>query len=195
MGHGRPWGWETRGGPFRAARRRRCGARRRRARERPDRGGPRSHTDRAGARRRADPRRAAPPQHISSLSLQKANNSEETVGLTTQSIEEDPEGGGPSQQPEEPSALVALLTSQELWGAVIIFLLVAFVIIKMAVRDYKGIRGECDPGVISKHDHCIHNASSFSEHMQREGIREEATSEKSRLERWKSGRRLLQYLS
>ena len=71
------------------------------------------------------------------------------------------------------SALVALLTSQELWGAVIIFLLVAFVIIKMAVRDYKGIRGECDPGVISKHDHCIHNASSFSEHMQREGIREE----------------------
>ena len=115
--------------------------------------------------------------------------------MTTQSVEEDPEGGGPSQQPEEPSALVALLTSQELWGAVTIFLLVAFVIIKMAVRDYKGIRGECDPGVISKHDHCIHNASSFSEHMQREGIREEATSEKSMLERWESGRRLLQFLS
>ena len=127
---------------------------------------------------------------------EKANNSEEKVGLTTQSsVEEDPEGGGPSQLPEEPSALVALLTSQELWGAVIIFLLVAFVIIKMAVRDYKGIRGECDPGVISKHDHCIHNATSFSEHMLREGIREEATSEKSMLERWESGRSLLQFLS
>ena len=171
-----------------------------------DRGGDaRSHTlhPRADAGARAAPRRRAAdraaPRHRSmsrpASRSEKANNSEEKVGLTTQSIEEDPEGGGPSQLPEEPSALVALLTSQELWGAVIIFLLVAFVIIKMAVRDYKGIRGECDPGVISKHDHCIHNASSFSEHMQREGIREEATSEKSMLERWESGRRLLQFLS
>ena len=151
----------------------------------------------ADARRAADAQRDARHRSMSrpASRSEKANNSEEKVGLTTQSVEEDPEGGGPSQQPEEPSALVALLTSQELWGAVIIFLLVAFVIIKMAVRDYKGIRGECDPGVISKHDHCIHNASSFSEHMQREGIREEATSEKSMLERWESGRRLLQFLS